>query len=79
MERKEDMTPAERKQYRLDNYRAELKTRESSVFRVIASGKEDYPDTERNLATLESIRRVVYPELSRGVRMDRGLVKIIRG
>ncbi len=78
MERKADRTLEERKQYRLKNYRAELKTRESSDFIIIAPGKKDVIDSARSLATLETIRKVVYTELARGIRMDRNQVRILR-
>jgi len=73
------MTREERKRYRLANYHAEIKTRESSDFILIAPGTDCVIDSARCLAALESIRHVVYPELARGIRMDRSQVRILRG
>ncbi len=78
MERKAGLTRDERKQYRLAHYRAEIKTPESSEFRIIAPGSGGECDSARCLSALESIRRVVYPELSRGIRMDRSRVTLLR-
>ncbi len=74
---KTEMTAGERRKFRRDHYRSELKTAGRAGFTVIAPGKEE-GDPGRNLSALESIRRLVYPELSRGIRTDRNQVIILR-
>ena len=72
------MNADERKKYRRENYRAEIQRRDNAEFTVVSLGTDGKPDISRFLTALESIRRIVYPELSREIKMDRTVVTIIR-
>ncbi len=77
MENKINTNYEERRIFRQNNYRSELKTDTMSSFKIISSGKKKNSPS-RNLAALTSIRRILYPELANGLRMDKNIVNIIR-
>lgn len=70
------MNSDERRQFRLQNYHAEIKHAGSDSFITTTEGipslAVDY------LESLNAIRHIVYPELDAGIRIDKSIVVIRR-